>query len=117
MIDPILERAKLALDHLSNDPVAREEAFKREMELGDIEYHRQREIAEARAEGREEGQAEGREEGQAEGLRQAVEHLCLALDVELSLQRREALARASVPELDGLLGEIAVHRAWPSTSA
>ena len=101
MEDPMLTEAKLALERLSMDPIARERAIKRDHELasfrGDLELEH--------------------EKGRAEGLRQAIERLCTACDVELSTPRREALARASVAELDGLLGEIAVHRVWPSSSA
>ena len=100
MEDPMLTEAKLALERLSMDPIARERAIKRDHELasfrGDLEVEH------------EKGRAEGREEG----LRGAVEQLCLALDVELTVERREKLCGASVEALEALLRRIGVERTW-----
>jgi flagellar biosynthesis/type III secretory pathway protein FliH len=113
MTDPMLTEAKLALDRLSMDPVARERAIKRDHELANFRYELELEHEKGLSAGRAEGLSEGLSAGRADGLRAAIEQLCGALDVELSVRRREALHLASISELEALHRRIAVDRCWP----
>jgi predicted transposase/invertase (TIGR01784 family) len=65
---PLMKQAKDALDLLSNDPIARVEAERREM--AELAYRLDRSLSKdaARAEGRAIGMAEGIQEGRAEGI-------------------------------------------------
>ncbi|MFZ5891598.1 MAG: Rpn family recombination-promoting nuclease/putative transposase [Myxococcota bacterium] len=76
MADPIFEKAKSALEHLSADPEARRLAEEREIEARfykiDLRMARDQAIAEGLAEGRAEGVAQGRAEGVAQGRAEGV---------------------------------------------
>jgi len=68
--------------------------------------------SEGLAEGRSEGLAEGRSEGLAEGLRHNVEDVCELLAIELTRERRDFLANATVPEPEALRARIKRDRRW-----
>jgi predicted transposase/invertase (TIGR01784 family) len=105
MTDPILREAEAALEHLSDDPIAREQAYRRELEVGD--FNRLLELE------REQGEAEGRIQGEVDALAASVERLCVAFNIELTATRRSALDTASARSLLELLAAIAEHHRWP----
>lgn len=101
MADPNLNEAKSALERLSADPAAQELA--RERELAAWNYENTLRLTRKKA----------LEEGREEGLREAVQHLCDAFGIEMTDERRQTLEQASTRELEELLDQIALHRAWP----
>ena len=88
MKDPVLQRAKDALDRLSADPEARMLAEQREMAL--ISYHL--DMTEARKQGLAEGEARGRAEGEARGRARAVLAVLEARQIPLNAEQRELIA-------------------------
>ena len=68
MSDPVLRKAKTALEELSADPEARLAAEMRDLALKSYELDLSKARTEGQAEGRAQGQAEGRAQGQAEAL-------------------------------------------------
>ena len=97
MKDPVLQRAKDALDRLSADPEARLRAEQREMAL--ISY--QLEMTESRKQGIAEGKALGRAEGEALGRARAVLAVLDTRQVPVSdEQRRSIEACADLATLD-----------------
>jgi len=133
MSDPELREAKTALEALSQDPAARRLAEERERAAWNHRYTMAQERKEGRLEGREEGLQAGREEGlqagreeglqvgreeglragRAAALRNAVEHLCRTLGVELTDPQRASLLTATPESMQAVLDHIAVHRSWP----
>jgi predicted transposase/invertase (TIGR01784 family) len=109
MSDPDLRDAKTALEELSQDPAARRLAEERQLAAFNHRYT----MAQERKEGREEGRREGRAEGRAEALRDAVEHLCRTLGVQVTEVQRANLNAATPDETQAILDHIAVHRTWP----
>lgn len=61
-----------------------------------------------------EAQQEAFRSGLAEGHRKAIEHLCQALQIELTDARRAALARLDAAALEEIAARIAAERRWPS---
>ena len=57
----------------------------------------------------------GREEGREEGERRAVRTLCEALGIEWTEAREAEVGRATLAQLDTMLGAIARDRRWPGT--
>lgn len=98
--DPVMAKAKEALDILSAEPSARELARQRELALWTYRF----EMAVSRQEGRAEGE---------QALRVAVEGLCDLLELELSAERRERLARMTLEELRQLHEGLLHERRWP----
>lgn len=128
MTDPNLRQVKSALEQLSEDPRAQHLAFERQIELNSreryLEIAREKAEAEGHAkglsegleEGRSEGLAEGRSEGQAKGraaLAETIELLCRGARVELTVDRRAVLDRASLDDLGRIVGSLALQRSWP----
>ncbi|MBN1609301.1 MAG: hypothetical protein JW940_21905 [Polyangiaceae bacterium] len=101
MANPDIRRATEALEHLSQDPKARELARWREDQLR--LYRMELATAEQR----------GRQEGRQEGLRAAVRALCDVLEVELSASREAALDTLSAADLEELLETLRRQRHWP----
>lgn len=101
MNDPILDKARTALERLSLDGDARQLAEQRELAL--ITY--QIEMAGARE--------EGRAQGLREGLCAAIEDLCEALGVELDTARRARVSALSLSELEALRADIKRTKRWP----
>jgi hypothetical protein len=56
----------------------------------------------------------GHQEGRHESLRRGIRALCCIFDIELSIERRRALASRRVPELKALLTELETTRRWPT---
>jgi len=115
--NPDIDQAREALDRLSQDPQARLLARWREDQLRlyrvELAAREERGRREGHEEGRHEGQQEGRQEGRQEGIRTAIEALCEVLAIELSPERRAALAAMDEAALDALLAHLRQHRAWP----
>lgn len=101
MSDPDLREAKTALETLSQDPSARRLAEERERAAWNHRYSMAQE------------RKEGREEGLLAGLRDAVEHLCRTLGVELTESQRASLHAATQEAVQAILDHVAVHRKWP----
>jgi predicted transposase/invertase (TIGR01784 family) len=101
MSDPVMGKAKEALDILSAEPSAQELARQRERAQWTYEF----EMAMARK--------EGREEGREETLRVAVGALCEVLGVELDDARREVLGRMEFADLQRLHETLRTRRGWP----
>jgi len=79
MNDADMQRAKDALDQLSDDPTVRELARQRELSRANLTIIRSFERQEGRQEGRAEGLADGLAMGRVDGLRLAIESLCEGL--------------------------------------
>ncbi|WP_433935602.1 hypothetical protein AB3662_12800 [Sorangium cellulosum] len=58
--------------------------------------------------------AEAQQEAFRSGLRKAIERLCQALQIELTGERRAALARLDAAALEETAARIAAERRWPS---
>lgn len=101
MADPVIRKAKGALEFLSKDPDAQELA--RVRELGLFTYHHSLHAA----------RLEGREEGRQEGLQNAIVTLCDVLGIELDAEKRTRLSGMSSQELERLHSELHRTRAWP----
>ena len=118
MGDPVIEKARQALEVVSDDPMAREIARLRY----NAQVTRRLEDAALRAEGRAEGEARGRAEGEARGradgradaLRASIAGLCRALGVPLDDARNAALAQSDAAALQRIFDELVRARAWPS---
>jgi hypothetical protein len=61
----------------------------------------------------DDGVKEGREEGR-KGLLTAIEALTEVLGIELSTERREALDKAGIEQLEGIVEALRSSRQWPS---
>lgn len=105
MEDPILSQAEAALQRLSQDPIARELAYRREIELGD--YNARLEQREAK------GEARGRAEGEVAALLASIERFCAASGIELSAERVTWLRSKDTVELLDISTHLALHRCWP----
>ncbi len=105
MENPVLEKARQALQAVSDDPVARESARLR----ANARVVRRMEDAALRAEGRAEGHAEGR----AETLRVSIVGLCQALSVPLDDVRRSTLAQSDADALQHVFDALVRDRVWP----
>ena len=118
MTDPIIHRAKEALEVLSADPEAQELARRRELAL----WETRRQEGLAREEGRQEGErmgekrgrAEGRVEGEASGLRQAVLTACELVGIEVDARRQAEIDSLEADGLAKLLARLRQDRCWPS---
>ena len=66
-----------------------------------------------RRQGRREGEERGLRKGKAEGLRKAIESLCEVLEIALSPERRQEMAKSSIAGLEELLAIIKRERRWP----
>jgi hypothetical protein len=97
MSDPTIREAEAALERLSDDPRAREEALKRSWELADQEAVIRKKVAQAHK----------------EGLEAALERLCASLGVELGESERARIAESTSDALLSLLDHVAQHRSWP----
>lgn len=64
-------------------------------------------------EGLQQGIQQGREEGRLLGMRELVVHLCAALGVEVSPERRATLEGMDAQALEALSERIARERRWP----
>jgi predicted transposase/invertase (TIGR01784 family) len=104
MSDPVMGKAKHALDILSAEPTAQELARQRELAQWTYEF----EMATARKEGRDEGRAEGEQ-----ALRLAVEGICDVLGIELDATRRGRLDGMTLDELQRLHEALRTGRRWP----
>lgn len=93
MTDPIMNEAEQA------DPIAREEALKRQLEINDFEAQLRQQ----------------REEGKAEGLLTSIEQLCRAFGIELTTSRRHQLEASNPQALLRLLEAIARAHGWPDS--
>jgi flagellar biosynthesis/type III secretory pathway protein FliH len=117
MGDPMMQKAKEALENLSADPSVQELA--RQRELGMIGYQLDLNAArkQGKAEGRAEGEARGRADGMAEGrgtaLRDAVARLCKVFGIELDERNYQRLQSMSDTDLQALLETIAKDRRFP----
>jgi predicted transposase/invertase (TIGR01784 family) len=134
MQDPVMRKAKQALEDLSADPSVQELARQRELAMIgyqlDIAAARKQGITEGLAEGRtsglrdgeavgeQRGQTRGRSEGLAEGrgmaLCEAVLRLCAVFGVELDESQRQRLRQMSDAERLVLLETIAKERRFPA---
>jgi predicted transposase/invertase (TIGR01784 family) len=101
MSDPILREASDALQRLSDDPVAREEAFKRQLEWSNYQHSLQRE------------REQGIEQGISRGLERAIEQMCRAFGIDMGPDRLAILRDSSADELLKLHESIATSRSWP----
>jgi predicted transposase/invertase (TIGR01784 family) len=132
MRDPMMQKAKDALENLSADPSVQELA--RQRELGMIGYQldlqaaRKQGMAEGRTDGEirgeqrgmaigeQRGETKGRAEGLVEGrglaLRDAVARLCAVFGIELDEQRRQRLQSMADTDLQALVETIAQERRW-----
>ena len=95
MENPVLKRAKDALDELSADSEARIRAEQREMALLTYEAG----LAKVRREGREEGREEGRTKGRTEALAQMLHRQLTIKFGDPPPAVAERLANASEAEL------------------
>jgi len=93
MSDPHLREAKTALEELSQDPAARR--LVEERQLSAMNYRHT--IAQARK----------------EALRDAVEHVCQTLGVEVTVARRASLDAATPEGMQAILDHVVLHRNWP----
>jgi predicted transposase/invertase (TIGR01784 family) len=66
----------------------------------------------AHREGKEKGLEEGLEKGLEKGLRMAIEALCDAFGIELSIERKKALEALDVAGLEGLVAKLRAERRW-----
>jgi len=107
MNDADMQRAKDALDQLSDDPTVRELARQRELSRANLAIIRSFE--------RQEGRAEGLADGLAVGLRLAIESLCDALEIEMTGHHRQLLAQLGNDGLQDLLDGIRRERRWPGS--
>jgi flagellar biosynthesis/type III secretory pathway protein FliH len=122
----MMKYAEEALKYLSQDEMAQEAAWQRELELNSFQARLRQEHQEGLREGKLEGKQEGLREGKQEGLREgkqeglregmsaSVEQLCNTFGVELSVARREWLRSRSAEELTALLAAIASTQSWPA---
>ena len=109
MTDPVMGKAKEALEALSADPAAQELARQRELRRLSYEL----EMAESRPEGRQQGIEQGIEQGRTETLRAAIEGLCEVLDIRVDAARRERLAGMKLAQLEQLHETLRTRRCWP----
>ncbi len=96
MSDPILRKASDALERLSDDPIAREEAFKRQLEWSDMQARLERE----------------HQRGIERGIIQAIERLCDSLGIELTAERKETFRNVTPDQLLTLLERLSTTRTW-----
>ena len=111
MNDADMQRAKDALDQLSDDPTVRELARQRELSRANLAIIRGFE----RQEGRAEGLADGLALGRVDGLRLAIESLCDVLEIEMTGHHRQLLAQLGNDGLQDLLDGIRRERRWPGS--
>ena len=107
MNDADMQRAKDALDQLSDDPTVRELARQRELSRANLAIIRSFE--------RQEGLADGLAMGRADGLRLAIESLCDVLEIEMTGHHRQLLAQLGNDGLQDLLDGIRRERRWPGS--
>jgi predicted transposase/invertase (TIGR01784 family) len=100
MSDPTLHEAEVALRKLSDDPIAREYAYRRELE----QIHLQDQLTRRFELGREEGR---------EAILTTVTRLCTTFDIELNDARRAQLTALDFPALRDVAGRIIDERTWP----
>ena len=115
MNDADMQRAKDALDQLSDDPTVRELARQRELSRANLAIIRSFERQEGRQEGRAEGLADGLAVGRVDGLRLAIEALCDVLEIEMTGHHRQLLAQLGNDGLQDLLDGIRRERRWPGS--
>jgi hypothetical protein len=72
-----------------------------------------RNIEEAYAEWKQKVLDEGRRGGRGEGRIEAIEALCSVLGIELTEERRQALASWDTAQLEAHLTELITTRRWP----
>ena len=113
MTDPVMRKAKDALDFLSADPEAQELARLREEALWN--YRRAQRLAREEGEriGEKRGEKRGEERGRAESAREAVRLACELLGIELDARRRTAIDGLELEELERLLTALRYDRCWP----
>jgi hypothetical protein len=95
MSDPTLRDAEAALLHLSDDPIAREYAYRRELEL----IHFQNQL----------------ERKREEATVASIETVCRACGIELDDKRRVQLTKLDFDALQRVLSRIVETREWPTT--
>jgi hypothetical protein len=105
MSDPTLREAEVALRNLSDDPVAREYAHRRELELIHFQNQLTRRF--------EQGRAQGVEQGRMEATLGAITHSCGAFGIELNDTRRRELSELDFDTLQNVLSLIIERRGWP----
>ncbi|MGZ5967523.1 MAG: Rpn family recombination-promoting nuclease/putative transposase [Polyangiales bacterium] len=115
--DPIMTRAKEALERLSSDPEAR--ALYEARLYAEVTRMVEREADEAALRAAQEQMRAAEEQTRAaqeqtrDALRVAIEALCDAFDIEIDPARRARLDGAKAEELTALLARLRTDRAWP----
>jgi predicted transposase/invertase (TIGR01784 family) len=109
MADPTLRDAETALRQLSDDPIAREYAYRRELEL----IHFQNQLAREHEQGIADGRIECIAEVRIAATRRTIEHLCVAFALPLDERRRTQLTNLDLGDLETLQARIIETRTWP----
>ncbi|MBI5543692.1 MAG: Rpn family recombination-promoting nuclease/putative transposase [Deltaproteobacteria bacterium] len=117
MNNPVIAKARTALDRLSSDPEVQSLVEARlRAEVGyklEIAAVKAEGLREGKEEGLREGKEEGLREGEARGLREAVENMCRVLGIEWSPARQARVTAMEVQDLRHLLASLSRSRQWP----